>query len=433
MSKRIVSQNEGLSIRKLIGGGYDRFWHFKGRYRVVKGSRGSKKSCTTALWYIFMMMKYYHTYGLLPNLLVIRKWAYLNKNSTRAQLIWAMDKLGVRSLWRIPKGEFTLTYIPSGQSIYFRGLDDTQSLTSIVADVGQLCWVWFEEAYQVGLEDDFNKIDLSIRGDMPEGLFKQITLSFNPWSDKHWMKKRFFDVKDPNILAMTTNYMCNEFLGKDDIALFEQMKVQNPKRYRIEGLGEWGVSEGLVYSNWIEEYFDINEILKANENKKDSRGLAAMVSCHGMVFGYNDPTAFVGAYADKVNYKIYIFYELFEHMIENKKIAERLIDAGFGKSSIIGDCADSRSINELRLLGLRGLKGCRKTAGFFLGGVQKLQDYQIIVHPNCPHVVEALSNYAWKIDRNTGRTLNEPEHEYSHLPDALLYGTENLSKFGIMV
>lgn len=62
-------------------------------------------------------------------------------------------------------------------------------------------------------EDDFNVLDESIRGEVPEGLFKQWTITFNPWNEHHWLKKRFFDVDDENnILAMTTNYLCNEWL-----------------------------------------------------------------------------------------------------------------------------------------------------------------------------------------------------------------------------
>lgn len=132
-------------LSELVGGGYGKFWNFKGRYRVVKGSRGSKKSCTASLWYITNMMKYFHQYGVKPNLLVLRKHVYLHRNSTRAQLIWAMEQLGVRHLWKIPQGDFTLTYLPSGQKIYFRGLDDPISITSIVADEGQICWVWFKK------------------------------------------------------------------------------------------------------------------------------------------------------------------------------------------------------------------------------------------------------------------------------------------------
>lgn len=422
-----------ISLRKIVGKNYNQFWHFTGRYRVVKGSRGSKKSCTTALWYIYMMMEFYHRYGLKPYVLVIRRYMNTNWNSTRSQLIWAIRQLGVQHLWKIPKGNHTLTYIPSGQQILFRGLDDPYSITSITVDDGYLCWVWFEEAFQITSEEDFNKIDMSIRGNIPSPLFKQFTLTFNPWSDKIWIKKRFFDNSDNDTLALTTNYMMNEFLGEDDIAIFEKMKTQNPKRYKIEGLGEWGISEGLIYTNWKEEEFDIDKLLQEHYGEKDSRGLPNFVSCNGMDFGYNDPTFFVGAYADKKRYKIYVYYEFCETTMENRRIANTIITAGFGKSIIRADSEDPRTINELRLLGLNGIRGARKGSGSVLGGIQKLQDYEIIVHPKCQHMIEALSNYAWAKDKMTDKITNVPEHDFSHGPDALRYGCEELQKFGIRV
>lgn len=116
MTKNIVNLSE------VVGGGYNAFWHSDKRYRIVKGSRGSKKSCTTALWYIYNMMYYYHKYGLLPNVLVIRRYYNTHRDSTRSQLIWAINRLGVAHLWKVPKSDNTLTYIPSGQKILFRGL-----------------------------------------------------------------------------------------------------------------------------------------------------------------------------------------------------------------------------------------------------------------------------------------------------------------------
>ena len=425
--------NVQLSLKQIVGQGYDEFWRCKKRYRAVKGSRGSKKSTTAALWYIFMMMKYWFNYGLKPNVLVVRRYFNTNWDSTRAQLIWAIDKLQVGNMWKIPKSEHTLTFMPSGQQIIFRGLDDPQSITSITSANGYLCWVWFEEAFQMQSEEDFNKIDLSIRGELPAPLFKQFTFTFNPWSDKHWLKARFFDNPDENTLAMTTNYMVNEFLGQDDIDVYEKMKEINPKRYRIEGLGEWGVSEGLIYSNWKVEDFDIEQLINEHRRDKDGRGLPSFVSVHGMDFGYTDPTAFVGAYADKREFKIYVFYEFHETCMENRKIAQRLVNDGFGKTIIRADGEDPRTINELRLLGLNGIKAARKGSGSVLGGIQKLQDYQIIVNPRCENMIIALSQYSWKRDKNTDKILNEPDHEYSHLPDALRYGCEDLSKFGVQV
>ena len=177
----------------VIGKGYKTFWNFKGRYRILRGSRGSKKSTTAAMWYIYNMMKYWHEAGLKPHTLVVRRYYNTHRDSTFAQLKWAINRLGVKHKWKVTKTPLELTYKPSGQKILFRGLDDPQSITSITVEEGNLCWAWWEEAFQCTSEDDFNKVDLSIRGELPEGLFKQHTLTFNPWSDKIWIKKRFFD------------------------------------------------------------------------------------------------------------------------------------------------------------------------------------------------------------------------------------------------
>ena len=95
-----------------------------------------------------------------------------------------------------------ITYKPTGQKILFRGLDDPLKITSITVETGMLCWMWLEECYEITSEDSFNMLDESIRGQSPGDLFKQITLTMNPWNEKHWVKKRFFDTEDdPDILA----------------------------------------------------------------------------------------------------------------------------------------------------------------------------------------------------------------------------------------
>ena len=417
-----------LDISKAVGLNYDDFLYCKKRYLVCKGSRGSKKSCTTALKLIYFMMKYQR---LKPNTLVIRKYYNTHRNSTRAQLIWAIEKLGVCDFWRIPKGENTLTFLPTGQQILFRGMDDPQSITSITVPTGYLTWVWIEEAFQVTSEDDFNKIDMSIRGQLPAGLFHQFVLTFNPWSDKHWLKRRFFDNPDENTLAMTTNYKMNEFLSESDIRLYEIMKERYPRRYRIEGLGEWGIAEGLIYENWREEDFNIEELIEKNKNKRDKRGNPAFVQCCGIDFGYTDPTAFTAMYADKKDFKIYVYFEYCKSMMTTIQIANMLITNGFAHTLIYADSAEPRTIAELQLNGVYGIKGVKKET--IVSGIRKLQDYAIIVHPRCQKTIEALSNYAWAKDRKTGAILEEPEHDFSHIPDSIRYATSELSKFGIMV
>lgn len=410
-----TNNNLRVSLPSKIGKGYGTFWRFKGRYRVCKGGRGSKKSTTTAMWIIYNMMKY-----PLANTLVIRRVFNTHKDSTYTQLKWAVNNLGVNHLWHFSKSPLEATYKPTGQKILFRGLDDPMSITSITVEVGHLCWCWFEEAFQVMNEYDFNKIDMSIRGELPKGYFKQITLTFNPWSEKHWLKKRFFDNPDKNTLAITTNYTCNEFLGDDDRDIFNTMKEKNIRRYKIEGLGEWGIAEGLVYENFEVIEFDPKEVSKR----------PGVTSHFGLDFGYtNDPTAFIALLVDKINFEIYVFDEIYKKAMTNKDIYSEINYKGYSKEKIIADSAEPKSIEELRRLGLKRIRAARKGPDSILFGIQKLQDYKIYVHPKCENYIVEINNYVW--DTKDGKIMNKPIDDYNHLMDAKRYATENMEKKGL--
>ena len=395
-----------INLKDKIGRGYATFWNFKGRYRVCKGGRGSKKSTTTAMWIIYNMMKM-----PLANTLVVRQTFNTHLDSTWVQLKWATQQLGVAHLWTFSKSPLKATYNPTGQVILFRGLDDPMSITSITVPIGYLCWCWFEEAYQVKSEDAFNKVDMSIRGELPDGYFKQITLTFNPWSDRHWLKRRFFDEpNDEDKLAITTNYLCNEWLGDDDIKLFNNMKIKFPKRYKVEGLGEWGIIDGLIFDNWKVKEFDHTKI----------KGELLV----GLDFGYvNDPTALVCSILDEQNKKLYIFDEHCQKGMLNDAIAQMIVDKGYGKSTIIADSAEQKSIEEIKRKGIYRIKPATKGGGSIVQGIQQLLQYDIIVHPSCEETIKELENYAWDVDKE-GTGINKPIDAYNHCIDALRYSLQ---------
>jgi phage terminase large subunit len=411
-----------VHLPDIVGGGYGPFWHHRGRYRVVKGGRGSKKSTTAALWFIFHLMRAYHVEGLRPSLLVIRRYFNTHAGSTFNQLWWAINRLGVAPLWRRTKSPLKLTYLPSGQHVYFRGLDDAQSITSIVADDGHLCWAWWEEAFQVTREEDFDMVDMSLRGSIDERLFYQHTITMNPWSDKHWIKRRFFDEPPEGTLAITRNYDCNEFLDAQYLHLFETMKVNNPRRFAIEGRGDWGISEGLIYENWEEREFNFADLL--------SRGQRAGIAPHyGLDFGFtNDPTAFVAMAVDKKNRTIYVGNEIYRTGMSNMDIFDAINALGCARVRIVADSSDPRTISELRALGLTGIEAAKKGPDSVIAGIQKLQDYRLVVHPRCVNTQVELCNYVWSRDRLTGRLMNAPVDEYNHIMDAMRYGTEPVNR-----
>lgn len=401
-----------INIAKLVGKGYKDYWRFKGRYRVCKGSRASKKSKTTALYYITKLMQHPEA-----NLLVVRKVFGTLRDSCYKELKWAIHQLGVDNYWDSTTNPLEITYIPTGQKIYFRGFDDPLKITSITVDVGVLCWCWIEEAYEITDENSFNMLDESIRGKVPSGLFKQITMTFNPWNEHHWIKKRFFDTKDKDILSKTTNYLCNEFLDDADKKVFETMKKNNPRRYKVAGLGDWGIVDGLVYENWEERVFNIDTLIEQN-----------IKSAFGMDFGYtNDPTTLFCGLVNEPSKEIYVFDEIYKHGMSNERLYKEVNRKGYSKEHITADSASPKDIDHLRELGLRNIKGSRKGKDSVNNGIQYIQDYKIIIHPKCVNFLTEISNYTWDKDK-FGNKINKPIDDFNHLMDAMRYALEDFIK-----
>lgn len=407
----MTSQTKKLS--EYVGGGYKDFWNFKGRYRVVKGSRASKKSKTTALWYAAWLNKDAYKDA---NLLVIRKTFRTLKDSCFTDLEWAMERLGVSDRWVSTTSPLEMTNKETGQKILFRGLDDPLKVTSITVKHGSLCWAWLEEAYELLNESDFDVLDESIRGECPAPLFKQWTITFNPWNEKHWLKRRFYDKEDDEILALTTNYTCNEWLDESDLKLFERMKETNPRRYQVAGLGDWGIVEGLVYENWREEAFNLDDVRTDRTQ-----------SAFGLDFGYtNDPSALFCGLVDEGNRRIYVFDEMYEKGLNNGQIRDRITALGYNKERITADAAEPKSIDELRALGIHA-RPAKKGKDSINNGIQFIQSYELIIHPRCVNFLTEISNYQWDKDR-FGNSINKPIDDFNHLMDAMRYALEAFVK-----
>lgn len=399
-----------LYLPDLVGGGYGEFWRCRSRYRVLKGGKGSKKSTTAALNFIVRLMQ-----NPDANLLVVRKVGDTHRTSTFAQLRWAIRRLGVEGCWKATTSPMELTYLPTGQKILFRGLDDPLKLASTTAEKGVLCWVWIEEAYEIESEEDFDKLDLSApRGTVPPSLFKQTTLTFNPWSEAHWLKRRFFDAPAADVSTFSTTYRCNEFLDDTDRAVFERMRRENPRQYRVAGLGEWGVADGLVYDRWEVRPFDVDKV----------RRIPLMRSAFGLDYGYtNDPTALFCGLVLEPKRLLFVFDELYERGLTNRDVAARIRGMGLAKERILADSAEPKSNDELRFLGLSGVRPAAKGKDSILNGIQYLQGYRILIHPRCAHFAAEIGGYCWEKDRS-GAALNRPADRDNHLMDAMRYAME---------
>ena len=394
-----------ISLQDAVGKNYADFWNTRKRYRICKGSRGSKKSKTTALNMIYRLIEYPESNGLC-----VRRYGNTLRDSVFSDLKWAIHKLGLDGQFDCTVSPMQITRIETGQKILFRGLDDGLKITSISVDKGYLCWVWIEEAYEVSNEDDFNKLDMSIRGEVPEGYFKQITLTFNPWSSTSWLKPRFFDVVDDDVFTKTTTWKCNEWLDDADRNIFLKMQANNPRRYRIEGDGEWGIAEGLIYDKVRFEDFDIDTV----------RSISGIKSAFGLDFGFTDPNAFTCFMIDNTNMIIYVFDEWYKTGVTNRIIAQAIKDKGYGGQKIICDSAEPKSIAELQEEGIQA-EPSRKGKDSVNHGIQQIQNYTIVVHEkNCPEFKKEIQNYCWSKDKD-GKPTDKPDHEFSHGMDSMRY------------
>ncbi len=399
-----------ILLSQTVGQGYNDFWNCRKRYRVLKGGKGSKKSATTALNFIYRIMKYDGA-----NLLVVRQVMNTHRDSTFAQLKWAQEKLGVTNLWQNNTSPLEMTFKPTGQKILFRGFDDVLKLASTTVANGYLNFVWVEEAFEICSEEDFDKLDLSVpRGNITPPLFKQTTLTFNPWSADHWLKKRFFDNPQKDTAVFSTNYLINEFLDETDRMVFEKMKNQNRRKYEVAGLGNWGIAEGLVFENW-----EVG-IPTINKDEED-----CWRSFFGLDYGYtNDPTAFVAFMVNPLTKNMYIYDEIYQRKMLNCDIAEEIKRKGYSKERIRADSAEPKSNDDLKRLGISRIMPSAKGKDSILNGIDRISEYHIFVNPACVNMIHELSTYCYE-----GNGSRVPIDRDNHLCDALRYAFEDVRFF----
>ena len=371
------------------------------RFEVYYGGAGSGKS-------VFVTQK------LIAKALVKRRKVLIMRKvgSTLKDSVWQLTLDTLMTLKLLPycninKSIFTIE-LPSGSTLLFKGMDDSEKIKSITG----ITDIWCEEATEF-TEEDIEQLNLRLRAKTDN---LQMFFSFNPVSKANWVYRRWFKdgaiVTDDTVIHKST-YKDNRFLPDDYITTIEKMARTNPTYYRIYALGEFASLDKLVFNNWsigrIEDTHDWNLLC-------------------GLDFGFtNDPTAFVVSFL-KDN-TLFIGKEYVKTGLLNDQIARVITELGFSKSTIIGDSAEVKSIEELRRAGLYRIYPAAKGQGSVLQGIQKLQQLDIIVAPECEHVITELQNYAWKKDKASGEYINEPIDEFNHCLDALRYSLQCVDRY----
>lgn len=375
------------------------------RFLVFYGGAGSGKSHFIAQRLVYKALKDKR------KILVLRKVNRTTKASTFQLLLDTLNQFGITSYCVINRTDFSIT-LPTGSQFLCMGLDDPEKIKSITG----LTDAWLEEATEFSL-DDFSQVNLRVRD--PKAENQEIILSLNPVSKANWCYLHFF-AEDPEldefrktVRIVHTTYKDNPHLPEAYVQALLMMKATNEVYYKIYALGEFGSLDKLIYNNWQKMDFDPDTI-------------KGQPLC-GLDFGYtNDPTAFTASTLVESERRIYVFKEWGGTGYLNDAIADKIKEMGFAKSIICADSAEQKSIDEIKRLGISRIKPCVKGKGSVLQGIQKLQQYELIIHPSCKNVIEELENYAWKKDRQTNEYINEPAEGYDHYMDSLRYSLQCL-------
>lgn len=375
---------------------YPYLLNYKNRFEVYFGGAGSGKS------YFIGQKLVIKALNSKRKILVIRKVMSTQLTSCWQLIIDTLQFFHIYQYCKINKTNFTIE-LPNGSIFLFKGMDDSEKIKSIVG----ISDIWIEEASEL-IEEDFLQLNLRLRA-QTENL--QIFLSFNPVSKANWVYKYWFLNKKEEALIIHSTYKDNKFLPQSYIDSIEQLKKTNLVHYRVYALGEFASLDKLVYKNWEVQDFNNNELIG--------------VPLCGLDFGFiNDNTAFIYSQLDEDSKTIYICKEYITKGKTNQQIAAALINLGFRKALIICDSAEPKSIEELRNEGITKAKESVKGKDSIIHGIQKLQQYKLIVHPSCIETITELENYSWTKDKSTGEYINKPQDQFNHCLDALRYSLQ---------
>ena len=391
----------------------------KKRYIAMKGSAGSGKSVDTAQNYILRLMQ-----DKGRNLVAMRKSDITNRDSTFAELTGALYKMfgdKAEQYWKINRSPLGLTFKANGNQIIFRGMNDDrqrEKLKSITFPKGKLTDVWMEEATEF-TQADLEIIDDRLRGNLPEGQFYQIRMTFNPVNKSHWIKKQFFDYTDSNTLTHHSTYLGNRFIDDAYRQRMERRKIVDPEGYQIYGLGEWGEIGGLILHNW--------EVREVSQNLNDYDDVAI-----GQDFGFNHANAILLLGIKDDN--IYIIDEIYLHEKDTSEVIQEAIRHAIPTNKIMWcDSAEPDRIKEWNKAGFKRAKGVDKggSKGSVKAQIDWLKQRYIYVAPHCVNTIKELQQWKWKKDERTGEFLDDPVPIMDDAMAALRYGVEGWRKIKI--
>lgn len=381
----------------------------KCRYRLAKGSAGSGKSVDIAMDFILKMSDRKYKGA---NLLVVRQTETSHKDSTFAELLSAINRMGLATFWTYTLTPLTLTCKATGNMIIFRGFSDMRArerVKSINFPNGKLTWIWCEEATELQ-EADVDILDDRLRGRLDNpNLYYQITFSFNPISASHWIKRKYWDYDSDDIFKCHSTYLDNRFLDENYHKRMMLRKEQDPEGYQIYGLGNWGELGGLILTNYIIEDlatdFNIyNTVLYAQD------------------FGFNHANCIL-----EIGFKddeIYVLRELYVREKDTDEIIQLANDMQLDKHlKMWCDSAEPDRIKMWRKAGYKA-EGVKKEQGSVKAQIDYLKQHKIHINGCCLNTIKEIQQWKWQKDTKTGLYIDTPVDFQDDAMAALRYSVE---------
>ena len=367
------------------------------RYLILYGGAGSGKSYFTA-------QKILNRCDSTPGerFLVLRKVHRTIKGST-FQLF--RDVIAAeRFECAINRSEYSIRF-PNGSEIVHAGLDDVEKLKSIAGVTS----VWIEEATEL-IPADFDQINLRLRGKVPT--YKQIVISFNPVSARHWLKAKFFDEMPEGCRIIKTTYTDNAFIDSDYSKILESLPEDLKMVY---ARGEWGIDvRGLIYPIWT-----------------TYRLPADRVDAYGLDFGFNAPSALVSI--EVTDPEIKVREMLCESHLTNSDLIQRLETLVPDKSvPIYCDNAEPARIEEMIRAGFQAYAADKSVND----GIDTVKRYKLVLHTDSQELMNEIREYKWDENKKTGESIDKPLKRNDHLMDAMRYAihshcAETVAKWGM--
>lgn len=375
---------------------------------VIKGGRGGLKSSYVGLKIPELIMKNKSCHAL-----VTRNVGNTIRDSVYAQIKWGIEQLGVSDRFECTVSPMQIVYKPTGQTIYFRGMDDPLKIKSIKVPFGYIGILWYEEFDQYEGEEAIRSVNQSaLRGTDENGESKSIKFeTFNPpasaqnWANRYVLQPR----KGMTVLHTTYLDVPKEWLGQAFIDEAETLKALNEKAYENEYLGKVTGTGGQVFEN-----LEIRDITDGEINNFDRLR-------QGLDWGYYpDPLAFVRGYFDKTRRTLYIFDEVKRIKTSNEDLAAEVLTK-YKEVRTIADSAEPKSISYMRGQGYN-IIGAEKPPGSVEYGMKWLSSLvKIVIDRNrCPNTAQEFEESEYLKDKDGNYISGYPDKN-NHFQDAVRY------------